>query len=223
MRCLVWPISLLITFAAGWAYYKVTHQFNVVWLIGLCGPYLFSWLIKFAVKRWFNPDQNPPGIFSRLCGIALNLTWATVFVFLVVAVLAVFPFGRFDLKKFENDVHQSITFKLVKPVLVSRGILPADASPALCMEDVCKVDASTAKALSDDEEVQAIINDPRIRKMMSDPKIMAAFQSRDIGAILSNPVLSDLRNDPAFLLKAIKVYPKMQKVLNDRQLGITIK
>ena len=217
LKTLTFPLALLCTFILGWAITPISGHFPGIWIFGFFGLYFFIFLINAGLNRWINPHQNPPGFISRLGGLVVHLTWGSVILLCVTALTAVFPFNKFELENAGKDIQQSTTLKLIKPVLVAKGILPADTPPALCLSDVCKMDEPINKVLTDDADVQSVIHDPRMQKIFNDPETIAVFQSRNMNAIMSNPTVTELRNDPAFLLKAIKAYPRIQQRLNERQ------
>jgi hypothetical protein len=217
-RTLAGPMALIVCLGIAWIVWKTTHHAFISGAIALVGPYLLSWLINQGLRRWLKPDTDPVLSFiSMLSGSLMNMTLAVLFLLPVAVLLTVFPFNRFELENAGRDAARSVTLKLVKPILVDKGILPADPSPALCLGDICRMTPATNQTLADDPEVKAIISDPRIQKLMNDPKTMEDFQGRNIAALMQNPVIAELRSDPDFMLKAMKAYPRIQKQLNEKR------
>ena len=215
LRSLIGPAALLTSMALSWSYYIHWHNFILTCLISIIGPFLISWLIKAVLQLWISPgNSQEPTLISRLLGQTVCLAWGGALAAVTVALLCVFPFNKFELDNIGKDVHRSYTATLIKPILVSKGILPADRPPSECQGDACKLRENNEKTLAADARVQDIMNDPRIQKLINDPEASAAIQSRDIRRILSNPTIKELSNDPDFVIKAMQLYPDIQKMNN---------
>jgi hypothetical protein len=213
LRSLVGPASLIISLIAGALVYFNTRNFSASFLIAVLGPFFFAWIIVSALKSWLNPYDEPKlSLVSRILGQLVNLAWGIGVVIFLVAFLAFFPFNQFDLGGVTKDVRKSLSYSLITPIFANS---PFDTTPRKstgCLLDTCSAKEEDVQALASDKEIQAIANDPRIQKMMADPDIRTAAQKQDIKTLLTNPAMRELMNDPAFLIKALKAYPKIQKL-----------
>ncbi len=219
LRSLVKPVALVLSLALSWSWYFNTHNFNAACLISITGPFIISWLINLGIKRWVNADPIPEiSLMSRLGGQAVGLISGSILIAITVAFMAVFPFKRFELGNWEKDVQHSKALAIIRPTLISKGILSAAPTPAPCLNDVCKVDENDKADLSSDKDMLELMNDPHIQKLLNDPEAMSAIQSQNIGKIMSNPAINELKSDPAFVLKAMRLYPKIQQKINAHEL-----
>ena len=182
--------------------------------MGLAGPFLLSWLLNLGVDHWLKPSAAPLSAVNQLGGLAVGIVWGGLLVTMAVAVLALLPLEKFELESCARDVRQSKVLAVIRPVLAGKGLLPAAKIRAPCLNDVCKMDDDDKKTLSFDQEMQEFTRDPHIQKLLHDPEAMAAIRSQNFTRIMNNPVINELKADPAFLLKAMHLYPKIQQKIN---------
>lgn len=213
-QVLIGPTSLILSTIACYFIYLFTQ--NMVVSIIACIPvqFIISWLLKLTVKNFIPPmEDNLLSIISRLGGGIVSLAWSGLIAGIIVALLGVLPLERFELNNLSKDVRQSTTFSLLRPLLVKRGFIAEPVvKPSDCLGGLCKMTDQTVEDLAEDPEVKEIMNDPRMQKLSNDPKAMEAVEKRDIQALLSNPVVAELTADPSFLVKAMKVYGKLQRL-----------
>ncbi|MEI6438365.1 MAG: CvpA family protein [Candidatus Omnitrophota bacterium] len=215
LASLVKPAAILLSFALAWAWYMNTHQFNTTCVITLSGPILFSWLMHLAIRTWVRKEMFPYiSPLSRLGGMAVNLAWGGAMAIVCIGLLSVFPYEKFELQNMGKDVERSQAVAIVRPFLASKGLIPSKKQKMPCLDDICKVDETDKEELSAEKEMQELYNDPHIKKLMSDPEAMAAIQSRNIAKIMQNPIINEMKSDPAFMLKAMRLFPKVQQKIN---------
>jgi hypothetical protein len=214
LRSLVGPVSLLLSLATSVVVYFVTKSFSATFLTTVLSPLFYGWAIVVLIKKFLNPNESPElSMVSRVMGQVVNLVWGSLLVFVAVAFLAFFPFDRFDLAGVSKDVRRSFTYRLVEPVFLNKLIAKATApAPLTCAADLCSAPEADLQTLSNDPDIQTIMNDPRIQKMMDDPAAQKAIEAQDFSAILGNPAVQELTQDPQFIIKAIKAYPKIQQL-----------
>ncbi|MBF0387930.1 MAG: CvpA family protein [Candidatus Omnitrophica bacterium] len=214
-RSVVQPVALIISFTSCWTIYLQTHNFNAALMIGILGPFILSWLMDLGLNylKKINPEQQLSTI-SRLGGISVGLIWGGAMVFIAVALMSLLPFKDLELENVGKDFNRSVSRALIRPVLVKQGLLPSSKAQAPCPSDLCSMDASAATALAASPDIQELTNDPLVQKLLKDPEAMAAMKSQNIGKILTNPVINEMKSNPQFILKMMRLYPKVQEQIN---------
>jgi hypothetical protein len=215
IRSLVGPTALVISLIASIFVYLATKNFSAAFLTALLGPFFLAWIIVTIIKKCLNTDAAPQvSAISRIGGQAVNLIWGSIAILLTVAFLAFFPFDRFDLPGISKDIRRSFTFRIVQPLFLNKALDKgtASAAPSGCLTDFCSTSEEDLQKLSADPAIQAIMTDPRIQKLQEDSALQKAIETRDYGAIINNPTVRELTQDPQFLLKAFKAYPKIQQL-----------
>ncbi len=217
LRAIIGPVGLALAIIIGITYYNFTHNFMVSGLISFFGQMIIPWLLgkflKFGLNQFDPPEIH---VLSRLGGMAVTLAWGCALTALAITLLALFPFNRFELENASKDIHRSIALSVIKPTLIKKGILPNDAPAETCSGDSCQMKEMDTAALANDPEIQSLLKDPRLIKLMNDTEALKDIESRDFKRILSNPVIRELQQDPKFLLKILKIYPKIQPFMNKK-------
>jgi hypothetical protein len=213
---LVGPTALILSLITSIFVYLGTKNFSASFLTAVVGPFFFGWIAVTLLKKWLNSEEAPRlSIVSRVGGQVVNILWGSVVAFAVVAFLAFFPFDRFDLAGVSKDVRRSISFHLIKPVLIKKfGNYESAGNLSSCRTNLCSASPDDLEDLSADPQIQAIMNDPRLQNLINDPAVQQAAEKGDYRPILSSPVMRELSQDPEFLIKAIKAYPKIQQGLS---------
>jgi hypothetical protein len=213
LRSLVGPLALILSLMTSVLVYFNTKSFSTGFLIAVLGPFFYGWVIVTLLKKWLNAEEAPRlSITSRVGGQVVNVVWGSIVIFITIAFLAFFPFNRFDLPGVSKDVHRSFSFRLIKPIFTNKT--KTYVPPTIltdCESGICSASDKQMQTFADDPEVQAIANDPRMQNLLNDPAIQKAVENKDYRAILANPAVNELGKDPQFLIKVIKLYPKVQQ------------
>jgi hypothetical protein len=214
IRALVGPVSLTISLVASIFVYLGTKNFSASFLTAALGPFFFAWIIVTLLKKWLNSDEAPRvSLASRLGGQAVNIIWGSLLILLTISFLAFFPFNSFDLPGVSKDIRHSFTFRIVQPIFINSAIAKGEAAAVPdCETGLCSTSEQEMQTLASDPNIMAIMNDPRVQKMINDPTVQNAMKAKDYRAIMGNPAIRELSQDPQFLLKALKAFPKIQRL-----------
>ena len=118
MRSLTGPFSIIVTTILSIIYYQTTGDLITSLLIGLIGPLFLNHLLKFLLKTWAKATNTEikPSFFSRLGGSILTLIWGWVFIIFTLILLTVLPPWGETLTAVHNDVMQSASYLIAKPL-----------------------------------------------------------------------------------------------------------
>jgi len=187
MRSLLGPFSIIVTTIISIIYYQITQNIMISLGIGLIGPMLLTFLLKFLLKTWAKATNNDIKLssLSRLGGSILTLLWGWVFIVLTLILLAVLPPWTEALTAIHNDVIKSMSYSIAKPWKENfYGASPSDA--------------------------KSLAQDPRFQKVLQDPEIQEEINAHDIVKLMSNPKMINLTkqimSDPATMKKVMAVY-----------------
>ncbi len=198
IRSLLAPVSLIIATIIGIFYYQATQDLVVSLLIGLFGPFILQFLLRFLLKSFAQATNTDvgPGFLSSLAGAVLTLAWGWVFIVLTLILLALLPARGGVWTTVHNDVISSISYKTTAPWV--KNFLPPLKAAA---QDTNAASQSDAQSLS---------QDPRFQKVLQDPEVQKEINDHDIAKLMSNPKImaltQQIMNDPAMIKKLMSVY-----------------
>jgi len=184
MNSLLGPFSIIATTIISIIYYQKTQELIISLIIGLAGPLLLSFLLRFLLKSWAAATQtdSKPDFLSRLGGAALTLSWGWVFIIFTLILLAMLPPWGATWTTARHDVIRSRSYAAVKPW--------QDIFFAASQKDA----SAAAKSLA---------RDPRFQKVLHDPETQKEIQAHDVIKLLNNPKIigltKQIMNDPAAL------------------------
>jgi len=171
-------------------------------IIGLIGPFVLCFLLKFILKLWvraLNNDIQQPGFISRLAGGALTLIWGWVFIVLFLILLVVLPTLWGNLMAVHNDVIKSASYQIVaKPIKEAFFNGPPQNT-------VVPSDNSTIR-----DDARSLADDPRFQAITQDPEIQKDIDAHDFAKLMSNPkmmhLVQQVMSDPATMKKVFAIY-----------------
>lgn len=211
VRSLIGPAALLLSIGISWVWYQLTASYLISLLISIIAPFILSRIAEEILKLWTPPDGRPRiSLLDRIGGQMLALVFGGAVVLLSIALLGIIPLERWELGNANKDIKGSYTFSLVRPTLIKNGLLSDAPIKKDCPDNLCSMDEGQLASIADEKEIQAFLADPRIQKIMLDPEIQKAAAERNFLKILSHPVIKDLSSDPAFMARALKLFPKIQ-------------
>ena len=204
LHTLFWPLAILVASLLSIGTYLLS---NNLWCV-LATYVLSSFLIRKLLpvfQRNPNPDNPlPPSLRNRIMAIPINLIWGTFLTFLIVLALSLMPFEKFGLSDISYDVFHSMTYKKIAEIMV----VPTGMDPAA--EKKCPACDPQFEALIHAPMTQELLQDPRILKLISDPEFLDAVNKKDLAKLTRHPIVQDLRHDPSFLLKALRLHMTMR-------------
>lgn len=190
LNSLLGPISLIIATILSIIYYKATNDVPKSLCIGLFGPFILGWFLRSCVNSWFSLSgaQGSPSLLSRIAGALLTLSWGMVMFIISVLLLAIIPPVNKPLDYLYRDIHNSHFYQLIK-------FLDAYAADKPTSQ-------TDLNALSEDKRIQDVVNDPSIRE---------AINKKDYSALMSNPKIAALIQDPTLMKKMLGAYRQMMQ------------
>ncbi len=190
------PLALILATVVSVVYYILTKDILVSLLIGLLGPLILAWIFQWLMRSW-NQMTNPKGklsLASRIGGALLTWSWGMVMLIITLLLLAIIPPINTPLQVMYKDIHQSKIYHLIKPL------------------DIAAVDKP-----SSEDDFQTFSKDKRIQDIFNDPQITEAIRHRDFAALMSNPKIMALTQDPAMIKKMAAVYRQLvQQQMNSQ-------
>ena len=208
---IIGPLAFLIGSATGYIWFLVTRQFMTALIIAALGPLILSWTARLVIshiRSQYLPTPLSPA--SRCAGAFVNMLCGAGFILAMVVAGIIFPLKAYGLGDISDDIASSRIYSVFRRPLESIGAISA-RNEDKCLSGLCSLPEEKKKNITEDEDVQALMNDPHVKKMLADTAIQAAIQKRDIGALLSNPLIQELSKDPQFISRALRVYPKVQE------------
>ena len=202
-RSLIGPISFIAATAVALFYYKSTKNIPVSISIGLFGPVVLNWLGT-NIFRSFSDNTQKPSMFSCLLGALITSIWGMFIILPVVFILTLVPPFHPSIVPIIKDVKQSHTLALVTPFVKYFGI---PALPTTMTSGTSTASTSNAPAPS----MEAIAQTPQMQEIINDPQIMTAIEKKDYGALLSNPKIMAMAQDPEFVKKILGAYGQLQQ------------
>lgn len=210
LRTIIGPCSLCIATVGAYYLFKHTHNPISALTLGLFGPMFLGLIINLILDNTVLRGKPPQvSTISQIAGALFNLAWGALVCLSILAGLVVIPLDTFGLGDINQNVRTSMTYHLLKDRLATFGVIPPDDIKA-CTTGTCSMVKPGQEQLMNDKDVQEVLNDPRILKLVSDPAMQAAIEKQDVAAMISNPVIFELGQDPAFIAKAMRIYPKIK-------------
>jgi uncharacterized membrane protein required for colicin V production len=203
------PLCFLAGSLIGYTAYLLTRNAGGGFLACVLCSFFFNWLLK---TIWRLRGQQTPGKISRLSralGALLHVSWGIMVILFVLLLLTFLPLkeGRFAFAW--KDMNSSLAYQYISQQIKERDILGGRS--LACAGGLCSLDEEGLTALTEDKEVISMMNDPRMQKLINSPKLQKAVLNQDTAAIMNDPDVKSLTKDPGFLIKALRVYPKILK------------
>ena len=207
MLSLLVPFSIIVATIISIIYYQITKDIILSLVLGLIGPFLLHLLLKLLLKTWAKSSNRDikPGFLSRLGGALLTFTWGWVFIIFSLILLAALPPWGKTLTAVHNDVTQSASYWIAKPLGES-------------FFGTSKQNAAEVASTASNNDAKSLALDPRFQEVLQDPDIQQEIDAHDIAKLMSNPKMIDLTrqimSDPATMKKIMALYssqPQPQK------------
>ncbi len=208
LNSLLGPLCLILASVISILYYQATKDIVISLIIGLIGPLLLVFILKFFIRTLSGDIETSSTLLSRLGGALLTLIWGWVFIVLTLFVLTLLPpLGKVTIAM-HDDIVRSKSYLLVKPV--EKLIFAAQPS-----------NTTANKKASVTADAQSLAHDQRFQKVMQDPEIQKAVEERNFAKLMSHPKIMELTqqimNDPEALKKVLAVYKNQSQLLDDNQ------
>lgn len=192
LASLIGPLALILGSIAAGIYYVGTKQVTISLCIGLFGPFVLTWILRFLLRSWnrvINPEKEIH-FLSRFGGALLSLSWGLTMIIITVLLLVLIPPFNKPMEILSQDIHSSYLYHLVKPF---------DSM----------ADKSNKKHLSSQENIKLLSQDKRIQDVIQDPQITAAINRKDYAYLISNPKIAAIMQDPELIKKMMTLYKDM--------------
>jgi hypothetical protein len=206
---LIGPACFIIGSVAGYLAFLATHNLAIGIFIAFFAPFPLAWIIHLLIRARFGDQAPQIDPFSRLGGAAISLVWGGGTLILLLLLLTLLPLKGTRLEPLRRDMNSSITYHLLEDAILSKKKPPKP--PADCPTGACAMSQADIKALASDQDVDDLLADERVQRMINDPVIQEAIKKKDVSSLLSNPAIMELVQDPQFLGKVLKVYPKIRE------------
>jgi hypothetical protein len=219
MNTLINPFSIIVTTFLSIIYYQNTKDWVMASIIGILGPFLMTFLLKFLLRSWAKATNNDikPNFLSRLGGSLLTLAWAWLIIIFILILLTVLPPWGATGKNVHNDVTGSASYRLIAQPLEKRFLDAIKINdPGLSSNVSTILSASSKPAVpgpmdpASVNEAKTLAQDPRFQKILQDPEVQKEINAHDMVKLMSNPKMMDLTkqilNDPATMKKVMQIY-----------------
>jgi uncharacterized membrane protein required for colicin V production len=199
---LIFPVSIIVATILSAVYFKMTNDMTVSLAIGLIGPFLLCFLLKFIFNIWLkaiNSDIKQPLLLSRLAGAALTFIWGWIFIIFTLILLVVLPPWGGILTQVHDDVVKSSSYLYIaKPIKEAFSPEPKQIAAA-------DLNGSNAK-----DDARSLAEDPRFQKIMQDPEVQKDIDTHDIAKLMSNPkmmaLVQQIMSDPQTMKRVLAIY-----------------
>ncbi len=205
LRSILGPFSLIIATILSTVIYQTTHNVVLALMIGLFGPMAIQFLIGHFLTIWhqFIQTEWKPSPLSAVAGAVLTLIWGLSFVLITVVLLSLVPPMMNGVKPMHDDIHRSMTYQCLKPLLPWNN--KNTAMPA-------------AASMAGNPALSSLAQDARFAALMQDPEIQKAVDSKDYSKLFSNPKImaltQELMSDPNMIKKLMAA---QQELINTKQ------
>jgi uncharacterized membrane protein len=212
INSLIFPLSIIAATIFSAVYFKMTNDMIISLAIGLIGPFLLCFLLKFIFKIWvqaINSDITQPVLISRLAGAILTFVWGWVFIIFTLILLAVLPPWEGVLKGMHDDVTKSASYlTIAKPIQETFYTTSKQTSVGL-------------NGASANDDAKSLALDPRFQRILQDPEIQKEINAHDIAKLMSNPKMMNLvqqiMSDPDTMKKVMALYASHPIKLRDQE------
>jgi len=199
MRSLLGPFSIIVATIISIIYYQITKDIILSLVIGLLGPIFLHFFLKGLLKAYAKATNTEirPDFLSSLGGVILTLIWGWVFIIFTLLLLALLPPWNKPLAAIHNDVLDSGSYHLIKPL--------GDSFFAPSKQNVTAVTSPSAV-----NDAKSLADDPRFKKVLQDPEIQKEINDHDMIHLMSNPKMialtQQIMSDPATFKKIMAIY-----------------
>ncbi len=207
LNSLLGPFSMIAATFLSIIYYQSTNNLVISLVIGLIGPLILNFSLKFLLGTWAEATDGDvkPNFLSRLGGSILTLIWGWVFIVFTLILLALLPPLEKTLAAVHGDVTRSISYSLARPL--------GDIFFAGPRQNVPVATSTTAT-----NDAKSLAEDPRFQRVLQDPEVQKEVNAHDIFKLMGNPKMmaltQQIMSDPATMKKVLAIYSNNQKILN---------
>ena len=200
------PLSLLLGIGASAIYYNQTKNFLISLILSIFAPIIIHIALKILLKLFHHPNEEKKFLtLGRVFGGIINLAWNGAWVVLTIVVLALLPAQIPWLNKIQDNILASKTYQLI--LSVSGKKIPAG------MNDIKKVtnimnDPQRMQELRDTKEMKDVLADQDIQALLDDDTAREQIKKKDFFALLKNPHMQAILNNPDLLKKFIALQEK---------------
>ena len=198
LQSLIGPLAFIVATAGAVFYYHSTKNIWISLGIGLAGPFLLHFALAFILRSFGFLSGGPgkPSFLSGLLGALITALWGMSLVLPVIVLLGFLPgTGPYTKGSLICAAAKPLTKFIIPPVSGAKTASPSPAAPT----------SSAANPL------QAIAGDPRMQALLKDPAIVKAVEEKNYPALLSNPKILEIAQDPAFVQKLLAAWAQTQK------------
>jgi hypothetical protein len=195
LQSIIGPLAFAAVAAISLCYYTATQNIFVSLLFLGLGQMVLYWLLKFLI----GPGKVMPSFLSRLAGALITWGWGMLIILPVIFILSFTPTNiHAYAKSAASDIKSSKTFWVAS--YYKNRYFPEAVSQT--------VDKKTGKP--EMITIQALSNDEKMAALRDDPEIIKAVKEKNYSALLSNPKFAAIMKDPELVKKIMAVYTSGQ-------------
>ena len=213
---LVGPISFTLATLLAFSCFKITNNVPVALAIGLIGPFLLAILFRyfFYIFRNDNAKKAGPNILSRILGAVIIPVWGMLFLIPAVYAISLLPPMFPILNEVQKEIRYSLVMEhvsnMIDPWLKSKGAPTRNTKTGTSQEPMANNNVIPSVSLSEDVMAN-LAQDQRIQDVINDPEIQKLTQEKNYAALMTNPKVMNLAQDPEFVKKILSALNENKK------------
>ncbi|MEI8012023.1 MAG: hypothetical protein WCI27_06025 [Candidatus Omnitrophota bacterium] len=210
LQALIGPCAFLLSCAIAAFWFSRTQKTFDSLIILVMAPPVLGWTARWWLRQKNHGITRPPyNTLDRMAGSAISMIWSGSIALVILASLIILPLDSFGLGDITLNVRTSLTFALFKNPMKIFHIIPPEEIKD-CLDGLCRMPEKDKTALAKDQDIQALVNDPRLSRLLLDPAIEKAIEEKNFTALLANPQILEIAQDPILVSKILKAYPKIR-------------
>lgn len=206
LQSLIGPFAFITATAGAYLYYQSTHNILISLAIGILGPMVLYWTLLILLRSIAKllGGETQPNILSRIAGAAVTTAWGLIIFIPIIIMLSLFPNFHPKIKEMTTDIKNSRTYASIRPYLKWLN-LPEDKAQVVAAPSVHKSKPIHTNALAEIQE------DKHMQELLNDPVLKEALEQKNYAALLSNPKIMQMAQDPEFVKKLMAAYGQLQE------------
>ncbi|HPB68094.1 MAG TPA: CvpA family protein [Candidatus Omnitrophota bacterium] len=204
-RTLSGPVAFLLCCVGAVIYYDITGNILYALMIASIGTLLLSMAFRLVLmigKSTIGKTGNDTTILlSRILGGLVNLAWRGSLLFGILFLVTLIPFNALNLGTIKNDINGSVSFSILNRFVLNRIPQTKKIKQAFrVLENPKKL-----QTLSMDPEYKALLSDPKVKDITEDQEIQKLINKQDYLKLLSHPKIKSLMKDDTLLEKIARL------------------
>jgi len=209
LHTIIGPVSFILGIIIATVYYfKTGHVINSL-IISIVAPFIIRIFISILLKRKKKKEKERDlPTASRLFGGIFKLAWNSIYIFIILILIALIPPKYSWSKNINKDIMSSKIYAMIAGW--AGNVIPTSSSDMAEVTSMLQ-DPEKREKLEKTKAFKDLMGNDKFTDVTEDKEIIEQIQNKSFVALMSNPKIQELMSDPQVVKQIIALNEQMLK------------